>query len=158
MSDILSRKAKGSRIVAIDYGMARIGIAISDESKTIASPIMTLAAEKKSELTAKKLMQELAAHQAAYHYVLEEIVIGMPLLLSGKTGMLADEVKHFIELLSKLTDVKITPWDERLTSVQADRAMRESNMTRKKRAKSVDTVAAVILLQSFLDHKKLLPQ
>jgi putative holliday junction resolvase len=155
MDEVTLRRPKKGRIIALDYGLARIGIAISDETKIIATPLMTLAAEKKSEQTAIKVMKELMAHQASHHYELEEIIIGMPLLLSGKTGLLADEVKHFVELLRKLTTIKITTWDERLTTVQAERSMREGQMTRKKRATLVDTVSAAILLQSFLDHRKI---
>jgi putative holliday junction resolvase len=146
-------KRKEGRIVALDYGMARIGIALSDPSKLIASPLKTLSTEKRSEATAAKLMQELERHQHAHHYQLEEIVVGLPLMLSGKAGLLADEVRHFVELLRKLTSVPIILWDERLTSVQADRSMREGQMSRKKRAQAVDAVAAVILLQSYLDHR-----
>lgn len=136
------------RIAAIDFGLARIGLAISDENQIIAFPFTTIKAEKKLDSTAAKVIKELSGK-----YVLEEIIIGMPLLLSGKKGFLADEVKSFIESLSKVTEVPIVAWDERLTSVQADRSLRESDMTRKQRAKHVDTVAATILLQSYLDHK-----
>ena len=76
-------------------------------------------------------------------------------MMSGKMGFLADETKYFIELLKKLISIPIVSWDERLTSVQAERSMREGNLSRKKRAKSVDNVAAIIILQSYLDHLKL---
>lgn len=151
----LSPRPLKSRIAALDYGLKRIGIAISDETKIIAMPYLTLTAEKKLDDTAAKIVQELAAHQKNYQYVLTEIVVGMPLLLSGKTGFLADEVKSFIESLSKVTSIPIVTWDERLTSVQADRSLREGTMTRKQRSKHVDVVAAVILLQSYLDRKNM---
>lgn len=144
------------RIVGLDFGMARIGVAISDERKIIATPLMTVKAEKKSGSTVKKVLEELEKHQKDQRYVLEEIVIGLPLLLSGKQGLLADEVNHFVETLRKYISIPITLWDERLTSVQAERSMRESSMTRKKRAGLVDTVAAVIILQNYLDHKHIL--
>ncbi len=147
-------RPKGSRIVAVDYGLARLGIALSDESKTIASPLMTMSAEKKSEQTVAKLLQELSKHQEVYQYNIEEIVVGLPLMMSGKVGFLADEVKHFIEILRQHVSYPIVTWDERLTSVQADRSMREGNVSRKKRARSADTVAAIIILQSYLDYKK----
>jgi len=132
--------------------MARIGLAFSDEQKIIAMPLMTLKTEKKLEGTVNKLHKELETHQKTFQYTIDEIVVGLPLLLSGKSGLLADEVKHFIEQLKKSTQTPIILWDERLTSVQADRALRESSMTRKQRSKHVDSVAAVILLQSYLDH------
>jgi putative holliday junction resolvase len=147
-------KNKPGRIVGIDYGLARIGLAISDENKIIAFPLATITTEKKSEDTAAKLLESLNKHQEAYHCEIEHIVIGLPLMMSGKMGLLADEVKHFVEILKTLTSIPITCWDERLTTVQAERSLRESSMTRKKRAKVIDAVAAVIILQNFLDLKK----
>lgn len=140
-----------SRIVGIDFGLARLGIAVSDEQKIIATPLMTMTAEKRSEKTVLKLMQELEDHAQANNYAIEKIVIGLPLLMSGKKGMLADEVLHFVELLKQYVNVPIITWDERLTSVQAERSLRESSLTRKSRSRIVDTVAAVIILQSYLD-------
>lgn len=155
MVDSKPARPKATRIAALDYGLARIGLAISDETKTIAMPIATLNCEKKTEDTAKKLVKVLEDHQKAQNYELAELVVGLPLMMSGKMGFLADETKYFIELLKKLISVPIVSWDERLTSVQADRSMREGNLSRKKRAKSVDNVAAIIILQSYLDHLKL---
>lgn len=142
------------RIVGIDYGLARLGIAISDPSKLIASPLMTLQAEKKIEKTAQKLVKAIEEYCIKQRTAIEEIVIGLPLMMSGKKGFLADEVEYFVRLLSTLTSVPIEVWDERLTSVQADRSLREGSLTRKKRSQLVDTVAAVIILQSFLDARR----
>lgn len=144
-------KAKGTRIAGIDFGMARLGVALSDEMKIFASPLMTIACERKSDLTVAKVVDELTKHQAALNYELTTIVVGLPLMMSGKMGILADEVKHFVELLQKATLIPIVTWDERLTTVQAERSMREGNMSRKKRAKVVDKVAAMIILQNYLD-------
>jgi putative Holliday junction resolvase len=149
------RTSSATRIIGIDFGMARIGLAISDERKIIATPLMILTAEKKSEETVFKLLQELQKHQDSQHYTLELIVVGMPLMMSGKKGFLADEVQHFVDLLKKETPIPVITWDERLTTVQAERSMREGHMTRKQRSKVVDTVAAVIILQNYLDHKKI---
>ena len=143
-----------TRIIGIDFGMARIGISYSDETKTIAAPLITMKTDRKSEKTVQLLIDLLNKHQAEYKYQIEEIVIGLPLMMSGKMGMLADEVGHFVELLKQAIAVPIIKWDERLTSVLADRALREGSFTRKKRAQYVDTVAAVIILQNYLDSKK----
>jgi putative holliday junction resolvase len=148
-------KPKPGRIVGVDYGLARLGIALSDERKIIANSLKTLVAEKKAEFTAQKFLQELNAHAETHGYMVEEIVIGMPLMMSGKKGMLADEVIHFVSLLKELVSIPIVTWDERLSSVQADRSLREGNFSRKKRSKMVDGVAATIILQSYLDHKML---
>lgn len=142
---------KQSRIVGIDYGMARIGLAISDPTKWIASPLETLTTEKKGEKTAEKVLASLNEYCQKMGCTIECIVMGMPLLMNGKRGLLADEVHHFVELLKRLTQIPIVMWDERLTTVQAERSLRESSLSRKKRAKIVDSVAAIIILQSYLD-------
>lgn len=139
------------RIIGIDYGLARIGLAVSDVQKIIATPMTTFAAEKKSEVTVVKLVKMLVEHAATHRYQIEQIVVGLPLLMSGKKGLLADEVLHFIELLKQHFTVPIITWDERLSSVQADRSLREGSLSRKKRAKNVDSVSAIIILQSYLD-------
>lgn len=156
MTETTTHKVIPGRIVGIDYGLTRIGLSLSDEQKIIATPLITFVADKKSEMTVLKLLKELTTHAETHRYRIEEIVIGLPLLMNGKKGFLADEVLHFIELLHLHTSIPITSWDERLSSVQADRALRESNMTRKKRSKTVDSVAALIILQSYLNSKVLL--
>lgn len=148
-------KTKPTRLIGIDFGAARIGVAYSDEQKIIAMPMTIVKTEAKSEATVKKVARELESHAEANHYTIAEIVIGLPLMMSGRVGLQADEVKHFVKLLAAAIAVPIVTWDERLTTVQADRSMREGHMTRKKRAQIVDTVAAVIILQNYLDHKKL---
>lgn len=142
-----------SRIVGIDFGLARIGVSLSDESKIIATPLMTVTAEKKSEATALKLIKTLQEHAEKHGYAIEEIVIGMPLLMSGKKGSLADEVVHFVSILKEHLTVPIITWDERLTTVQAERSLRESSLTRKRRSDVVDSVAAILILQSYLDSR-----
>jgi putative holliday junction resolvase len=133
------------KIIALDYGLARIGVAISDTSKIIASPYKTIKAEKNSSLTAQKLIDEINTLE------IETIIIGLPYKLNGTVGTQGDEVRNFIKLLKKLTSIPIIEWDERLTSVQADRSMREGKMKRKKRDSKVDEIAALIILQSYLD-------
>lgn len=131
--------------------MARIGLAISDETKILASPLETLKCEKKADQTVAKLLARIDLLTQDYKCEVSEIVIGLPLMMSGKTGFLADEVHHFVQLLHQATSIPIKTWDERLTTVQADRSLRESNLSRKRRAQYVDAVAAVIILQNYLD-------
>jgi len=142
---------KKSRIIGVDYGLARIGIAYSDETKLIAMPMETLKASKKSAETCRLFLLKLEAHQKEYGYQIQEIVLGLPLMMSGKRGLLADEAEHFASLLREHTTIPVTLWDERLTSVQADRILREGQMTRKQRSQKCDAVAAVIILQNYLD-------
>ena len=148
-------RPKATRIISIDYGAARLGVAISDETKLIAMSLMTIPAQSKSDKTAAKVIEELTKHQEANKYDIEMIVVGLPLMMSGKVGLQADEVKHFVDLLQKLISAPVVTWDERLTTVQAERSMREGNMSRLKRSKIVDKVAAVIILQSYLDLRNL---
>ena len=116
-------KPKATRTIGIDYGMARIGISVSDERKIIAKPLMTIRAEKKSQATINKLVDALAQDSKDNLYSIDEIIVGMPLMMSGKMEFLADEVKHFVELLKKAVAIPIFTWDERLTTVQAERSL-----------------------------------
>lgn len=145
------KRPSATRTIGLDFGLARIGVALSDERKVIASPLFTFKADKKAEITVSKLLQALEEHQRNNNYTIEQVVIGLPLLMSGKTGFLADEVKNFIDVFKTQSAIPVVMWDERLTSVQAERSLRESSLTRKRRSKLVDTVAAVIILQNYLD-------
>ncbi len=135
--------------------MARLGIALSDEMKIVATSLETVQAEKKVDKTVAKLIEMINHICETRKCDIEEIVVGLPLMMSGKTGFLADEVKHFVSKLLQATTIPIKTWDERLTTVQAERSLLESNMSRKKRSQRVDAVAAVIILQSYLDSKSL---
>jgi putative Holliday junction resolvase len=136
------------RIASIDYGRKRIGLALSDESQTIAFNLPTFKVTGKMEQTTGQLAGILQAHE------LEAVIVGNPLKLTGQACVMADEVKDFVQLLQAVLPCPIKLWDERLTSLQADRTLKEANLTRKKRAGLVDGVAAVILLQSYLDWKQ----
>ncbi len=145
---------KQTRIIGIDYGMARIGLSCSDPTKLIAMPITVFQCEKKVEKTVEKLIAFLQDHTSKLEYEIESFVVGLPLLLSGKQGLLADEVNYFVEELKKKSSIPVILWDERLTTVQAERTLQQSSLTRKKRAKVVDVVSAVIILQNYLDSQR----
>lgn len=147
------KRVKPSRIIGIDYGMARFGIAVSDQMKIISMPLTTIFAESKSEKNALKILDELKKISDLNGYDIELIVIGLPLMMSGKFGLQADDVLHFVNLLKEKTEIPIITWDERLTTVQAEKSLREGNMSRKKRSKVIDKVAAVLILQSYLDSR-----
>lgn len=146
-------KVKPTRILGIDFGLKRIGLALSDERKILASPFMTFPAERRMEQTVVKLVELIHKMPTTHQCEIEAIVIGLPLMMNGTTGFLADEVQHFVKLLQSALNIPIHTWDERLTSVQAERSLKEGNMTRKKRAQVVDRVSAVIILQTYLDSK-----
>lgn len=144
---------KPTRLIGVDYGLARIGLAVSDETKLIASPFKTIASEKKLEGTAKRLISAIEELKSEKSCDIEAIVIGIPLRMNGQVGVQADEVKALAQVLETLVDIPIILWDERLTTVQAERMLREGKMSRKKRSKVIDNVAATIILQSYLDQR-----
>jgi putative holliday junction resolvase len=134
------------RIASLDYGLKRIGVAISDVNQILASPLGVIQAGKNSAETIQKILALLKP------YDLERIIIGNPIHLNGKVGFLADEVKHFIHLLQPHVTCEIALFDERLSSVQAERSLKEGGMRRKERAKHCDVVSAIILLQCYLGY------
>jgi putative holliday junction resolvase len=133
------------RIAGIDYGLRRIGVALSDSMKILASPLQTIETGGKPEEAVQRVLTLLSESDV------ERIVVGLPLMLSGSAGSQAELVRKFIALLRNATPIEVVEWDERLTSRQAERAMQEGGMSRKKRAKRVDAMAAVLILQSYLD-------
>ncbi len=135
------------RIAAIDYGLARVGIAMSDVRHILASPVTTIQVKKEKTGIIE------AIKKAISQYDIEEIVVGLPLSLSGKDSEQTKITKDFIEAFKKQTDIPIKTWDERLTSLQVQNEMKHHNVQRKKRAKVLDVLAAVIILQSYLDSK-----
>ncbi|MCB1148633.1 MAG: Holliday junction resolvase RuvX [Chlamydiia bacterium] len=149
--------AARTRIVGIDYGLARIGVSLSDEMKIIASPFRTVQAERKLVDTALRVKECIDAIEQEKGCTVSEVVVGMPLRMNGSVGAQADEVQAFIDELKKLLACPVTAWDERLTTVQAEKALREANLSRKKRSKVVDNVAATIILQSYLEFRSPLP-
>jgi putative Holliday junction resolvase len=132
------------RILAIDHGTRRIGIAISDELKMIAQPLEFIPAEP-HEAFLNRLKELLREKEV------ELILVGMPRNMDGSYGPAAAKVQEFIAALKSATAVPIKTWDERLTSVQANRFLIEGNLRREKRKGKVDQTAAAILLQSYLD-------
>lgn len=141
----------GKRILGIDFGMKRIGLALSDEMKILASPLKTFQAFRKMEETIEALVKELKQHEVDRSYELEAIVVGFPLKMSGNMSLISDEVNIFVKALEEAISIPIIKWDERLTSVLADRAMMEGSFTRKKRTQKLDELSAVIILQNYLD-------
>lgn len=135
------------RAAGIDFGLKRIGIALSDEGKRIASPLPTVTTEKSSEATVLKVVALLESHDV------DEIAVGFPYQLNGKIGLMGDEVNHFVELLKRHFKGEIILIDERLVTVQVERAMREAKMRRKKRSQHVDALSAVVILQTYLSQR-----
>ena len=133
--------------MGLDVGDKRIGIALSDEGAVIASPRETL--ERSGNRKDIRYMLELARREDV-----SEIVVGMPFSLDGSLGPQAHKVERFVEALKAETDIRITTWDERLTTVSAERALLEGNVSRAKRKKTIDRVAAALILQGYLDSRR----
>jgi putative Holliday junction resolvase len=133
------------RIVGIDYGRARIGVAVSDETQFLARALICLPFNK---LFFSSLHQELSKLG-----IIDSIVIGLPIQLNGKEGEMAIEVRKFAVEMEKHLPYPIVFWDERLTSAQAEKALIAAEFNRKKRAAHSDTMSATIILQNFLDSK-----
>jgi putative Holliday junction resolvase len=138
------------RVLCIDYGRARIGVAYSDTAKSFSFPLQVFLKHKKIELTYREIQTKIS-HLVPF----DLIVIGLPLLLNGKEGEMAEEAKAFGIALSAFLSIPHLFWDERLTSSQADRILKEGNLSRKERSKLSDTMAASIILQNYLDYERL---
>jgi putative Holliday junction resolvase len=135
------------RVLGIDHGTKRVGLAISDETATIAQPLEFVAAHPAEKLLAR--ISEIVAQRNV-----GEIVVGLPRNMSGECGPAAENAQEFAASLRQVLPVPVNTWDERLTSVQANRVLIESGMRREKRRIKVDQTAAAILLQSYLDRAR----
>jgi putative Holliday junction resolvase len=133
------------RILALDHGTKRIGVAISDELKVIAQPLEYIAAEPFADFVAR--LKELIREKEV-----DLILLGMPRNMDGSYGPAALKVQEFAAVLKENVAVPIVTWDERLTSAQAQRYLISGNVRRQERKQKVDKMAAAILLQSYLDN------
>ena len=133
------------RILGLDIGQKTIGVAISDPLGFTAQGITTIRRNKKEEdiNQIKDLCKE---------YSVETIVVGLPKNMNGSIGFAGEKIMEFTELLKEQVDCKIELWDERLTTVAAHRAMLEADLSRGKRKKIVDKIAATYILQGYLDR------
>jgi putative Holliday junction resolvase len=132
------------RILALDHGTRRVGVAISDELKMIAQPLEYISAEPFGDFLAR-LKQILREKEV------ELILLGMPRNMDGSYGPAALKVQEFAAVLKDNIATPIKLWDERLTSAQAQRFLIQGNVRREQRKEKVDKTAAAILLQSYLD-------
>jgi putative Holliday junction resolvase len=132
------------RILALDLGKNRIGLAISDELGITAQGLSTLARRnKRADLAA---LGTLALERGV-----TRILMGNPLHMSGTAGRQSEWAREFAGALERYTGIPVKLWDERLTTVEASRVLRQSGISIAKRAAAVDRLSAVILLQSYLD-------
>jgi putative Holliday junction resolvase len=141
-----SERAAGGRILALDVGRRRIGLAVSDELGVTAQGLETLERTNHRE--------DLAAlARVAAQWNVSLLLVGHPVKLSGEEGSQAEWVRRFAEGLAAHTGLPVKLWDERLTTAEAERVLKQSGISIAKRARAIDRLAAVLLLQSYLDHR-----
>jgi putative Holliday junction resolvase len=133
--------------MALDVGGRRIGVALSDPTRVLASPLTTLRAEPR-----ERALSEIAALVRRHEVV--EVVVGLPLTLSGEVGPQAQMIQQFAELLKAQLSTPVHLFDERLTTVAAERMMIDLGMKPEQRKARIDEVAASIILQDFLDSTR----
>lgn len=134
------------RILALDVGDVRIGIALSDLLKIIATPYATYA--RKSAAVDIRYICDLIKEKEV-----ELICCGLPIMLDGSDSIQTTKVRQFIQQLQNIVKIPIVFTDERLSTYSAEQALLESNMSRQKRKEVIDKVAAAIILQQYLDNK-----
>ena len=136
-----------SALTGLDLGTKTIGVAVSDSLRQVSSPLETI---KRTKFTADaaRLLQIIADRQIG------GIVLGLPRNMDGSEGPRCQSTRAFSRNLEKLTDVPITFWDERLSTVAAERALLEADTSRKRRAEVIDHVAAGYILQGVLDRMR----
>jgi putative holliday junction resolvase len=136
-----------TRVLGIDVGSVRIGLAVSDETHTLASPLATLPNDPRTLWP--RLAREVQERQVA------RVVIGLPRRLDGSEGAAAELARRFAAEVERRTAVVVEFWDERFTTAAAERSLIESGVRRRRRREVIDAVAASVLLQSWLDARRL---
>ena len=135
------------RILGIDYGHKRLGLALSDEGETLASP---LAVYQRRDLD-----RDLAfLAQLVEEKEVGRIVVGLPRNMDGSLGEMAQKVLAFVDTLKKKTHLPVDTFDERLSTAEAERVLIQANLSRKRRKNLKDSLAAVLILQGYLESLK----
>lgn len=133
------------RYVGLDYGAKRIGIAISDSNGRMAVPVSSFVRSKDVQGDIRRLAHLINEYEPA------KLVVGKPVNLSGKSGVSVDSASDFIDKLTRHLEVEVVFHDERFTTQEASRLLREANLNSKAQRSVIDASAAAIILQSFLD-------
>lgn len=134
------------RIIGLDYGEARIGVAVSDIMEMIANPLDTIC-EKDREKQLEKVSEVIKREKA------EKIVVGLPMRMDGTMGHRAEYTKEFAKDLSERCNIPYVMWDERLSSSEAHKLLDAGGVGGKKRKTKVDKIASVLILQTYLDSQ-----
>ena len=135
------------RVLGLDYGRRRIGLALSDEGGELASPLST-------HVRSRSEFKDLVALAGLFkQHEVERFVVGLPLHMDGSAGEMATEAEAFGRKLEAKTGRPIEFFDERLTSAEAERVLLEANLTRERRRELRDSLSAVLILQGYLDQR-----
>jgi putative Holliday junction resolvase len=145
IEDLAAALPRVGALAGLDLGTKTLGVSVSDTLRSIATPLRTIKREKFS-LDAAELLKITAERQIV------GLVLGLPVNMDGSEGPRAQSTRAFARNLEKLTPLPIAFWDERLSTVAAERAMLEADLSRKRRAELVDHVAAGFILQGALDR------
>lgn len=135
------------KILGLDYGEARIGLAVSDPFCILATPLETISEKDREK-------QLLAVMEVIKENRIEKLVFGLPMLMDGTEGHRATYTREFAKELSEKTGLPFDMWDERFSSTEAHRILEAGGVSGKKRKTKVDKIAAVIILQGYLDAHK----
>jgi putative Holliday junction resolvase len=135
------------RYLGLDVGDVRIGVALSDETATLASGLLTL-----ERVGPRKDVRAVAA--IVREREVGEVVVGMPWRLDGTMGPQGEKVTAFVESLRRAVEVPVVTWDERFTTVAADELLAEAGVRRRDRKARIDRAAAVLILQGYLDARR----
>ena len=135
------------RVLGIDYGRRRIGLALSDEEGILASPLPTYVRERSEARDIAALSSLIDKHGVT------AVVIGLPLNMNGSRGEMAREAEAFADRIRQETALPVEPFDERLTSSEAERVLLEADLPRHRRSELRDSLSAVLILQGHLDRQ-----
>lgn len=145
IEDLPPRLAPGGRLLGLDLGTKTIGLALSDVTRSIATPLVTIARTKFSN-DLKELSEHIDNHDVS------GLIIGLPLHLDGSEGRRAQSARAFADNLARTIALPIVFWDERLSTVAVERTLLEADASRKRRKEVVDKMAAAFILQGALDR------
>ncbi len=143
----MTQENQPGRVLALDVGSRTIGLAVSDPLGVTAQGLPTI--RRKNKRTDFEALERVVQRNSV-----RELVVGNPLRMSGAAGVQAERMALFAEELRKRFRLPVHLWDERLTSAEANRLLRETDMSIRRRAQVVDQMAAVLILQSFLDARR----
>ncbi len=140
--------ASGARLIGIDVGSKTLGLALSDATRSIASGLVTLRRSRRLAEDLRQLLDLVERHGVG------GFVVGLPLNLDGSEGPRAQATRAFVRNLAKATPLPVLYWDERLSTVAAERTLLEADLSRRRRAEVIDKVAATLILQGALDRMR----